>query len=240
MPVRAYGDFAADLASTKDPSDASKQVIGGQFEAFGIVEREMLRYFGLNASSYLIDVGCGSGRLAIPMTQFLTGRYLGTDIVPDLVERARTACRRPDWRFEVVDALEIPEADGVADMVCAFSVFTHLLHEQTFVYFNEARRVLKPGGKIVFSFLEFAVPAHWAVFEGTVENLRAGRRAPLNMFMDRPGILAMADHLGLSVETFRDGSERFVPLPHPVTLESGETMENLANLGQSICVLVRA
>jgi SAM-dependent methyltransferase len=240
MPVRAYGDFAADLASTKDPSDASKQVIGGQFEAFGIVEREMLCYFGLTASSYLIDVGCGSGRLAIPMTQFLTGRYLGTDIVPDLVERGRTACRRPDWRFEVVDALEIPEADGVADMVCAFSVFTHLLHEQTYVYLNEARRVLKPGGKIVFSFLEFAVPAHWAVFEGTVENLRGGRRAPLNMFMDRPGILAMADHLGLRVETFRDGSERFVPLPHPVTLESGETIENLANLGQSICVLVRA
>lgn len=239
MPVRAYGDYAADLASVKDPDDAAKQVIGGQFEAFGIVEREMLRHFGLTPDSYLIDIGCGSGRLAIPLAPFLTGRYLGTDIVADLVERARLATNRPDWRFEVVETIAIPEADGVADMICAFSVFTHLLQEQTYLYLDEARRVLKPGGKIVFSFLEFAVPAHWAVFNGTVDNLKAERRAPLNMFMDRSGIQAFAEHLGLHVAAFRDGSERFVPLPHPVTLENGETIEGFANLGQSICVMTR-
>jgi SAM-dependent methyltransferase len=239
MPVRAYGDYAADLASIRDPDDAAKQVIGGQFEAFGVVEREMLRHFGLLPESYLIDIGCGSGRLAIPLVPFLHGRYLGTDIVPDLVERARLACNRLDWRFEVVDEVAIPEADGRADMVCAFSVFTHLLHEQTYLYLEEARRVLKPGGKLVFSFLEFAVPAHWAVFAGTVDNLKSNRRAPLNMFIDRAGIHAFASHLDMDVETIRDGAERFVVLPHPVTLENGEMLEGPANLGQSICVLTR-
>jgi ubiquinone/menaquinone biosynthesis C-methylase UbiE len=70
----------------------------------------------------------------------------------------------------------IPEKDGEADFVCFFSVLTHLLHEQGFVYLQEAKRVLKPGGKIVFSFLEFAVPDHWAVFEGTVNDIKASTR----------------------------------------------------------------
>jgi SAM-dependent methyltransferase len=239
MPVRAYGDYAAELAAIVDPDDAAKQVIGGQFEAFGIVEREMLRYFGLTPSSYLVDIGCGSGRLAIPLAPFLTGRYLGTDIVPDLVERARIAASRPDWRFEVVQDIAIPEVDGAVDMVCAFSVFTHLLHEQSYLYLEEARRVLRPGGKIVFSFLELAVPSHWAVFAGTIDNLKAARRAPLNMFMDRAGIRAFAEHLGLRIEAFHDGPERFVPLPHSITLENGEIVEALGNLGQSICVMTR-
>ena len=33
------------------------------------------------------DVGCGSGRLAKPLSTYLTGRYLGTDLVPTTVGR---------------------------------------------------------------------------------------------------------------------------------------------------------
>ena len=33
------------------------------------------------------------------------------------------------WRFERVDRLAFPAMDKEADMVCFFSVFTHLLHE---------------------------------------------------------------------------------------------------------------
>ena len=43
----------------------------------------------------------------------------------------------------------IPAPDGEADMVCFFSVLTHLLHEESYVYLQDARRVLKPTGKLV-------------------------------------------------------------------------------------------
>ena len=56
-------------------------------------------------------------------------------------------------------ALYIPAPDACADMVCAFSVFTHLLHTETYLYLEDIRRVLRPGGRLVFSFLEFANPA---------------------------------------------------------------------------------
>jgi SAM-dependent methyltransferase len=69
--------------------------VGGEFEAFGRVQVAMLRYYGLPADGYLIDVGCGSGRTAKPLAEYLRGRYLGLDVVPEFLEHARAAAARP-------------------------------------------------------------------------------------------------------------------------------------------------
>ncbi len=208
--------------------------IGGEFEAIGIIERELLRRYGLRDVDYVIDVGCGSGRLAKPLAEVHRGRYLGTDVVPELIEHARLIAARPDWRFTITTGLAIPEADAQADMVCAFSVFTHLLHEHTYTYLRDARRVLKPGGSIVFSFLEFGVRSHWTVFQGMLEN--AGNEH-LNMFISRDAIAAWAEHLELDVVAILDGDRDQVTLPTPITLEDGRVLSDGASLGQSVCVL---
>jgi SAM-dependent methyltransferase len=235
----AYRQWVKRAKARGSHDTAMQQAIGGQFEAFGVVEMQMLRFYGLQPEGMLIDVGCGSGRLAIPLSRHHPGGYLGTDLVDDLAAYARRACARPDWRFEVVSGLTIPASAESADMVCFFSVFTHLLHEQTYLYLEEARRVLKPGGRIVFSFLEFTIPSHWVIFEGTVQDARNANQHPLNVFIDRDGIRRWAEALGLTVVEFRDGDEAFVPLPQPVTLANGDLMAGLGNLGQSICVLAR-
>jgi SAM-dependent methyltransferase len=216
---------------------AMQHAIGGDFLAMGILERELLIKYGLQAADYVIDVGCGSGRLAKPLSQFLSGKYLGTDVVPDLILYAKKLVNRPDWRFEVVKTLAIPERDSQADFVCFFSVLTHLLHEQSYLYLQEAKRVLKPGGRVVFSFLEFAVPSHWPVFESTVKHV-AGNH-PLNVFISRDAIQAWAAHLGLDVEAIHDGDKPFIPIPHPLTLNSGAVVEEMGALGQSVCVLTK-
>jgi SAM-dependent methyltransferase len=209
--------------------------IGGEFEAFGILEREVLIQYGLKPDDYVIDVGCGSGRLAKPLSAYLTGRYLGIDIVPDLVDYARELVGRPDWRFEVATGLEIPEKNNRAQMVCFYSVFTHLLHEQSYAYLKDARRVLAPGGHVIISFLEFAIPSHWAVFNGMVADI--GGQQQLNVFMSRDGIQAWAEHLELEVVAIHDGDKPHIPLPHPVTTDNGTVMTGLGNVGQSIAVL---
>ena len=71
------------------------------------------------------------------------------NVVPDLVDYARRITGRPDWRFTVVDHLSIPEQDGQADVVCFFSVLTHLLHVKGYWSLQEARRVL--GGLAAIS-----------------------------------------------------------------------------------------
>jgi SAM-dependent methyltransferase len=225
--------------SGRSRAEAMKFAIGAQFEAYGQIEADMLRFYGLGDQATLIDVGCGSGRMAIPLSKTHQGAYLGTDLVPDLIEFARESCRRPDWRFEVVEGMRIPAPDESADMVCFFSVLTHLLHEQSYLYLEEAKRVLKPDGRIVFSFLEFRMPFHWSVFATTVDDARGRNDHPLNVFIERDAIQAWAAHLGLVVLDVRDGDEQFVPLSRPVTLDSGEVLSTRGNLGQSICVLGR-
>jgi len=206
------------------PSEAMHHAIGGKFEAFGTIEAEMLKYFGLLPQHVVVDIGCGSGRLASKLGGYLTGGYLGTDIVADLVDDARSISHAgAGWRFQVVDGLRIPEQDRAADMVCFFSVLTHLPHE--------------PGGTIVFSFLEFRLESHWAAFDATVRDERLGNEHPLNVFIERDAINAWARMLNLQVIHMIDGIDAFVPLPQPVVLDSGEVLSGTGRLGQSICVL---
>ena len=230
----AYRQFVRSLGQTHGHDKAMQLAVGGEFDAMGVIEREILITHGLRPTDFVIDVGCGSGRLSKPLSHYLEGPYLGIDVVPALVAHARALTGRTDWRFEVGTGLEIPEAADRADMVCFFSVFTHLLHEQSYVYLRDAKRVLKSGGRIVFSFLEFAIPSHWNVFEGTLANRGAEH---LNVFIGRDAVQAWAEHLELEVVAICDGDKPQTPLRHPVTLEDGSVMSDSGTLGQSLCVL---
>lgn len=203
----------------------------------GALECDLLKSCGLGENDYLIDVGCGSGRLAKPLASFLRGKYLGTDIVPALVRYARKMTARPDWRFEVVKGLGIPEQDEAADFVCFFSVLTHTSHSESFCYLREAKRVLKHGGKIVFSFLEYDVPVHWQIFQKGIDQSKGIH--PLNQFLSRDIIEAWASRLGLRIETLRRGDDAFIPLTRPVKFDSGQVANGNASFGQSVCVVVK-
>ena len=218
--------------------EAVKIAIGGDFETMGPVLRELLILHGLRKDHYVIDVGCGAGRLAKPLAEYLDGKYLGIDVVPDLLNYARNLARRPDWRFEPASGLTIPEQDQQANMVCFFSVFTHLLHEESFVYMREAKRVLKPGGKVVLSFLDFKIDTHWTIFQDDVKDIGNGAK-PLNIFMSPELLRTWARHLDLEVEIIQDANTPYVPISAPVTFEDGTVATDRAPLWQSLCVLVR-
>ena len=234
--LTTYRGIVDSLEHAFPRDEAMKKAVGGQFVAMGLLELDALRHFGLRQHDYLIDVGCGSGRLAKPLSGYLSGRYLGIDVVPALLTYAREIVGRPDWRFETASGLTIPEADEAADMVCFFSVLTHLMHEQSFLYLREATRVLKPGGLIVFSFLDFTMPHHWPVFEDTLRDVGVNAQH-LNVFISKDAITVWAERLGLQLEATHDGSDAFIPLSQPITFEDGRTEHTLGALGQSVCLL---
>ncbi len=198
----SYADHMANLLAKNNPETAMSLAVGGEDERMGEALRVRLTRFGLQPNDYLIDVGCGSGRLAFALARSPwrdSIRYLGIDIVPAMLEFAAQKCRQPRWRFELVTEPRIPEGDGVAEMVCFFSVFTHLMQEESFLYLEEARRVLKPGGRIVASYLDIADPSHWSIFEDNVRSARLRQEKPMDIFLAQDFFAIWAAELDLTI-----------------------------------------
>ncbi len=204
-PGIAYKRLFNDLSALRGSKEATFLTVGGKSQEIGKISLEILREFGLECRDFLVDVGCGYGRLAEALLQWHKGKYLGTDVVPELLDYAKTNFGRTGRDFKLVDQIIIPVEDASVDMVCFFSVFTHLLHEQSFNYLKEVKRVLKIGGRVVFSFLDFKESAHIQHFEESVSGFSSGH--PLNVFMSEGLIRAWADLLHFECE-FVFGSEQ--------------------------------
>jgi len=219
------------------PEDrAMALAVGGDYERFGVLEHALLRQCGLTGKSVVVDVGCGSGRLAYQLRRYPEMRYLGTDVVPALLAYAQRRIARPDFAFRHTTSLQIPAKSGTADFAVFFSVFTHLLHEESYLYLQEAFRTLKPGGKVVFSFLEFAVDHNWPVFKANVDWVRERTMAGhLNVFQHRSDIRIWARHLGFAVDTFWPGDARLINVEPDIA--SPEVPPGPYALGQSVCIL---
>ena len=121
----------------------------------------------LKSSSHVLDVGCGLGRLAVAVSNFLdgSGRYEGLDIVPDAIRWCQQNVRGPhdNANFTLADvynkeynpkgkqsaaSYRFPWDDDTFDIVALVSVFTHMLPEEFSHYISEITRVLKKGGHI--------------------------------------------------------------------------------------------
>jgi SAM-dependent methyltransferase len=234
--VASYKEHFAKLNQTIAGDAALRQAVGGEFQAIGQLELFLIKqYVDLSQPCKIVDVGCGSGRLSVQLAPFDTVSYIGTDIVPELLAHAKKLSNRNDWIFSESSKIEIPCESGTADAVCFFSVFTHLYMQDSYRYLAEAKRVLKKGGKIIFSFLEFKIGCHWAVFEGM---LGSAANVHLDQFISRDAIATWASKLDLDVVAINDGDVPHIPLDFPVNYDDGRVQTDLGNFGQSDCVLM--
>lgn len=134
--------------------------------------RHLRELAGLRPSDRVVDVGCGIGRMARPLTRILDpgqgGHYEGFDVNRDGIGWCRRRYHRyPHFRFTVADLFNqrynpggaataaeyrFPYEDGSADLVVCTSVLTHLLEADADHYLAEIARVLAPGGRVLATF----------------------------------------------------------------------------------------
>ena len=231
--VENYRVHLENLVRTLGKARAMQHVVGGDYEPIGQLEFSLLRTLGLKENDTILDIGCGTGRLGYAMRKEHTGKYIGTDILQDMLDYARDRIGRSDWRYLLSSAPPIPLADASVDIICLFSVFTHLLDEDVFRYLIEIRRLLKPDGFAVFSFLDFSVYSHWTIFERMLADVD---KSVLSRFTSKDALTVLVGRAGMEVETFWNGDEPKVKLDAPIHYDDGRVDTGQLGFGQSVCV----
>jgi SAM-dependent methyltransferase len=126
---------------------------------------------GLTRDQAVLEPGCGTGRMAEPLTGYLAGAgtYDGFDVVSKAVRWCtdHISANHPNFRFQHVDVFNraynpkgrldptrfsFPYADEAFDFVFLTSVFTHMLPPEIRHYLREIKRVLRPEGRCLATF----------------------------------------------------------------------------------------
>jgi len=195
-----YEKWLDAMLKERPLEEAMSLAVGGSYDAIGEREAELLTSVGLRNGMSVLDLGCGSGRCASQLGKKLPAvNYIGIDILQRLLDYAATKCPS-HFRFICHHGVDIPLSDRTIDVAAAFSLFTHLQHEETFCYLQELRRVLKPNGILVASFLEFAREDHWSEFEAIVTARKLNAGTPLNMFIEEAVLRLWAAKIGFTIE----------------------------------------
>jgi SAM-dependent methyltransferase len=110
----------------------------------------LVRFAGISAGMRILDVGCGTGVVAITAAR-LGARVDAIDLTPQLLERARENAHiaKVEIQFREADAEELPFRDGEFDAVV--SQFAHMFAPRPEMAIGQMLRVLRPGGTIAFS-----------------------------------------------------------------------------------------
>lgn len=110
----------------------------------------LVQFAGISKGSCVLDVGCGTGVVAI--TAARRGAHVdAVDLTPQLLERARenALIAGVEIEFLEADVEELPFPDAKFGTVV--SQFAHMFAPRPEVAVSEMLRVLRPGGMIAFS-----------------------------------------------------------------------------------------
>jgi len=139
--AREWYDFIGQLADALPGMH-----LGGQ-EATHV----LLGMCQLDATSRVLDVGCGSGNTACQIVEQYGSRVHGIDISEVMIAKATERARRQGLldkvEFRVADAFQLPFEDDLFDVVIVESVLTPLPGDKKQAL-SEMVRVVRSGGRI--------------------------------------------------------------------------------------------
>ncbi|MFP5247895.1 MAG: bifunctional demethylmenaquinone methyltransferase/2-methoxy-6-polyprenyl-1,4-benzoquinol methylase UbiE [Thermoanaerobaculia bacterium] len=140
------------FASISTRYDRANTVLSGGVHH--LWRRKAVRAANVKAGDHVLDCATGTGDLAIAFKKAVgaSGRVIGTDFVPEMLELARVKAR--DIEFDVADVTRLPFEDNSFDVASISFGIRNVNDPRKGI--SEMARVVRPGGRVIV--LEFGQP----------------------------------------------------------------------------------
>lgn len=152
-----------DFVRTLFDGDADRfeaHIVALGYRTPGLIRRRVIEFAAAANIGPVLDLGCGTGLIALVLSDLAVGPLTGIDLSPRMLERARDKALYATLReARLPDALRDNTAMWrlilAADLLCYFGPLDEML--------SAVRERLRPGGRFIFS-VEELVPDH----DGTI------------------------------------------------------------------------
>ena len=155
-------------------------------------ERTLDELFELAAPTSLLDVGCGEGVLVHRWAERLgTGRVVGIDLEEESIQAGWAERQAPNLEYRVMEAENLPFADGEFDLASAIEVLEHVPDPEHTV--GEMARCAKRHLLVsvprepLWRMLNMARGAYWAQLGNTPGHLNHWSRRSFVELLSRHG-----------------------------------------------------
>jgi SAM-dependent methyltransferase len=106
---------------------------------------KLIQAGGVTSASKVLDIGCGTGRLAIPLKEATGAEVFGLDISAEMLEQAKSKRGAEALHWILGDAQALPFPEGSFDFTLMCLVLHHIADKACAI--SEMYRVLRPGGR---------------------------------------------------------------------------------------------
>lgn len=154
--------------------------------------RTALRWLDARSGESILDVGCGDGTYA-ELVSRSGARVLGIDVHPRRLPFAQRFRGGGRCAFVHMDAEEMALPAASFDKVMSLCVIEHFGRDE--VVLGHVARVLRPGGRFVFSADSLSNPG---ITDG--ERDRHRRRYAVNAFYTKESVSAKLERAGFAIE----------------------------------------
>ncbi len=179
-------------------NEAAIRYVGNTHAENGAAQLELLLKEGLSPEHYVLEIGCGALVAGISIMSFLAkGHYCGIEPNKWLfndslkVTENKAVADKCEPRFLTNENFDGTDFNVQFDYIISHSIMSHAAYHQLPLFLKNCAKVLKPGGKVIFS-IRLTKPNKYGSNGASAETKDSLWQYPGNSYFDESTVVKEA------------------------------------------------